>query len=99
MDKEAPATVSAAADEAFDRWAADRSVLAKQIGGTPDLAPLAALMHSRHTPAVAKGSLLALAEGAWPSQASLFEEGLVDDPLCLLCKKRKGYLYAQVLLH
>ena len=71
------------------RTEAASSSLAARIGGPPDLRPLKEFMRSktcRENPAVA-GSLRALGEGGWWTQARLFEEGVqgVTDPYCRAC--------------
>jgi len=93
---EAPATIKKAAMEAFDDWAASRSSLADQIGGPPFLDPLKDFCDRKGTPAATKGSLRSMAEGGWPSQASLFAAGLSDSPLCQLCHREPGTFYHKV---
>jgi len=93
---EAPATIKKAAMEAFEDWAASRSSLADQIGGPPFLEPLKDFCDRKGTPAATKGSLRSMAEGGWPSQASLFAAGLSDSPLCQLCHREPGTFYHKV---
>jgi len=68
---EAPETVKKAALESFDDWAARGSMLYEQIGGPPYLEPLLTVCNAKATTAKVAGSLKAMAEGAWPLQASL----------------------------
>ena len=37
-----------------------------------------------------------MAEGGWPTQASLFKGGLADSPLCTACSVAEGTLYHRV---
>jgi len=90
---EAPGTLRKAALEGYDDWAADHSSLVGQVGGRPFLEPLKQVMTARRTDSGVRASLRVMAEGGWPSQASLFKAGLADDPNCLLCKKEAGTLY------
>jgi len=93
LTTEAPQTVKKAALEAYDRWAGNKSSLANQIGGMPYLEPLRDVIRAKATTARVGGSLISLAEGAWPTQESLAREGLADSPLCTLCTEAVGTLY------
>jgi len=96
LRKEAPETIKKAALEAFDDWSAKRSSLAVQIGGPPFLEPLRAYCDRKSTSAAVKGSLRSMAEGGWPTQASLYAAGLSDSPLCQLCQSSPGTFYHRV---
>jgi len=96
LSREAPLTVRKAALEAFEVWAANRSSLEEQVGGTPFLEPLRGICSSKKTSPAASGSLRAMAEGAWPTQASLYEAGLSDSPICQACEQDKGTFYHRV---
>ena len=93
---EAPNTLFKAAMEAMDDWFAGRSKLAEQVEGLPFLEPLLAYSNAKHTSAAVRGSLRAMAEGAWPTQKTLFEGGLADDPLCTACAAAPGTFYHRV---
>ena len=73
---------------------AAQSSLALRIGGPPDLEPLKAHIHSvRRTKAA--GSLRALGEGGWWTQARMHAEQLpgVEDDICKACNAAVGTLY------
>jgi len=93
---EAPHTVKLAALEAVDRWFADHSSLAEKVGGTPYLEPLLEVSNRKATGPAAKASLRVMAEGGWPTQASLHAAGLADSPLCRFCKRGPGTFYHRV---
>ena len=94
---EAPHTVRTAALEWFDRWTASKSSLADQIeGGIPYLEPLRDVIRKKATPPAAKASLKVMAEGGWPTQASLYAAGMAEDPLCRACGEEPGTLYHRV---
>jgi len=96
LKDEAPQTVKKAALEGFDDWSAERSLLAAQLGAAPWLEPLSAFLASKKPSAAVKGSLRAMAEGGWPTQASLHQDGLADSPLCRACGLHNGTLYHRV---
>ena len=73
------------------RLEAAKSSLALRMGGPPDLEPLTDFLATRKVrKSQAAGSLAALGEGGWWTQARLFEEGRVGDPFCRACGKRGG---------
>ena len=89
LDVVCPWVVRQFAMDDLMRVEAASSSLVTRIGGPPDLRPLRAFLASRackQNSAVA-GSLRALGEGAWWTQARMFKEGLpgVADPYCRAC--------------
>ena len=73
--------------ERLCRMDAEASQLGRRIGGPPDMEPLRNMLRSKGLSPAAAGSLRALGEGAWWTQARLFDAGVkgVDDDICRAC--------------
>ena len=88
MDKICPIQVQLRAQEALMHKEACESGMARRIGGPPDLEPLRDYIKAgANKGSRAAGSLKALGEGGWWTQARLYEEGVqgVEDPFCRAC--------------
>ena len=62
----------------------------RRKGGTPDLEALAEVINGKRGGPDAKASLIAMAEGAWLTQADLYSMGRADTDICQACKRAKG---------
>ena len=68
--------------------------MAVKLGGTPDFEPLGDFVSRKHTPNNVARSLASLGEGAWKTQAQMFEEGFegITDGICKACNEQLGTL-------
>jgi hypothetical protein len=97
-----PAVVLQHAERDLSHVEACSSTLAGRIDGPPDLEPLTDYISSRKMRRTAvAGSLRALGEGGWWTQARLFEAELegVDDPYCRACSAHEAELRWAGTLH
>ena len=94
LNQVAPRDVQLLASRALLHVEAQKSSLAKRIGGPPDLEPLRSFLQGKRGTKIA-ASLRALGEGGWWTQERMFEAGLpgVDDSLCKVCHGQTGTLY------
>ena len=90
LRKVAPITLAEQLEEDYERQVARQSGLARRLGGEPDLEPLKAHLRTKACAEPEKQSLISLAEGRWRTQSMLWEEGLVDTPLCASCGEARG---------
>ena len=90
--QEAPKTIQKVLEKDYEKEMAAKSSLAARVGARPWIEPLRDHNRSTKTSRAAAESLKAMAEGAWMTQAKLYDQNKVETAMCQLCKRAAGTL-------